>query len=66
MSFYARRFNLYLLPLLGTVALIMAGCKTHKDDAPVASLRIYVENRAQVTGSGQTVSVLRSSPVLYC
>lgn len=63
MSFYARRFNLYLL-LLGTLALAAAGCKTNDADKQVASLRIYLENRAQVTGSGQTVSVLRSAPVL--
>lgn len=67
MSFYACRFNLYFL-LLGTLAcMAVSGCKTGKDEKPedqVASLRIFIENRAQVTGSGQTVNVLRSSPVL--
>lgn len=64
MSFCTRRFNLYLSLLLGTLVLTAAGCKTNKPEDQVASLRIYVENRAQVTGGGQTVSVLRSSPVL--
>lgn len=63
MCFYARRFNLYLLLL--TVALLpAAGCKTDKSDPHVASLRIHLQNRAQIPGSGKTVSVLRASPVL--
>ena len=61
MNFYALRFNLYLLLL---AALLAAGCKTEKPDAQLATLRIHLENKAQVTGSGQTVSVLRSQPVL--
>lgn len=62
MNFYALRFNLYLL-----LAALALGCQTDKSDKAdkqVASLRIYMENRAQVAGSGETVSVLRSSPVL--
>ncbi len=67
MNFYARRFNLYLL-LLITVATV-AGCKTDKakpdkSKKQVASLRLYLENRAQVPGSGETISVLRADPVL--
>jgi preprotein translocase subunit SecD len=62
MNFYAMRFNLYLLPLLA--ATLLLGCKTNKQDEHLGSLRIHLENRAQVTGSGQTVSVLRSQPVL--
>lgn len=63
MSFYARRFNLYLL-LLATLLLAAVGCKTNDSDKHLASLRLYMENHAQAPGSGQTVSVLRSSPVL--
>ena len=62
MNFYAMRFNLYLLPLLA--AMLLPGCQTNKKDEHLASLRIHLENRAQVAGSGQTVSVLRSQPVL--
>jgi preprotein translocase subunit SecD len=62
MNFYALRFNLYLLPLLA--ALLVAGCKTDRKDEHLATLRIHLENRAQVEGSGRTVSVLRSEPVL--
>ncbi len=69
MNFYARRFNLYLL--LMTVGLLaVAGCETDqkkaqkKAEKQVASIRIHIENRAQLASTGQTVSVLRTSPVL--
>jgi hypothetical protein len=60
MNFYALRFNLYLL----VATLLATGCRTSKENLPLASLRIHVENKAQVPGSGQTVQVLRSEPVL--
>jgi preprotein translocase subunit SecD len=63
MNFYAVRFNLYLL--LAVVAL--AGCQTHKHekkDKHVSMLRFHLENKAQAAGTGKTVSVLRSEPVL--
>jgi preprotein translocase subunit SecD len=63
MNFYAVRFNLYLLLAM----TVLVGCQTHKDKEDknqTASLRIHLENRAQVTGSGKTVSVLRTEPVL--
>jgi len=63
MNFYALRFNLYLLPLLAAL-LAVTGCQTNKTDEKVASLRLHLENRAQVPGSGETISVLRASPVL--
>ena len=66
MNFYALRFNLYLLLVLAAM-LAVTGCKTDKTkkaDKHVSSLRLYMENRAQVPGSGETISVLRASPVL--
>jgi len=65
MNFYARRFNLYLL-LLAVGLLSVTGCQTdkNKEDKQVASIRIHIENRAQLANTGQTVSVVRSSPVL--
>ncbi|HEY2328809.1 MAG TPA: hypothetical protein VGI63_03230 [Verrucomicrobiae bacterium] len=62
MNFYAGRFNLYLLLL--AAAPFFTGCKTDKPEKQLASLRVYVENRAQAPGGGQTVSVLRSQPVM--
>ena len=66
MNFYALRFNLYLLLVMAAM-LAVTGCKTDKTkkaDKHVSSLRLYMENRAQVPGSGETISVLRASPVL--
>jgi len=58
MNFYALRFNLYLLL---TAVVVLTGCKTKADKT--ASLRIYIESRAQTSTSGETVALLRSHPV---
>ena len=65
MNFYARGFNLYLL-LLAIGLTAATGCQTDKSKAEkhLSSLRVHVENRAQLMGSGETVSVIRSNPVL--
>ena len=61
MSFYALRFNLYLL----LTVVLLAGCQTDKQDKKtLSSLRFYVESRAQTASSGETVTVLRSHPVV--
>jgi preprotein translocase subunit SecD len=43
-----------------------AGCQSDKDkgDKHLASLRLHLENRAQLPGVGKTVSVIRANPVL--
>ena len=67
MNFYARGFNLYLLLPLAVMLAAAAGCKSDKKDTGdkhLASLRIHVENRAQLPGEGKTISVIRSNPVL--
>jgi hypothetical protein len=61
MNFYALRFNLYLLTLAG---LFLTGCQTDKDSKHLATIRVHLENKAQLAGSGKTVSVLRAEPVL--
>ena len=64
MNFNARGFNLYLL--LAAVCLAGGGCasdKSGKGDKHLATLRIHLENRSQMPGSGTTVSVIRSQPV---
>lgn len=62
MNFYWLRFNLYLLLM---AALVMgAGCATGKKETKqTAALRVHIECSANIGGSGQTVSVLRSQPV---
>lgn len=65
MNFYARGFNLYLL-LVVTVLATVCGCQSDqtKGNKHLATLRIHLESRAQIPGSGNTVSVIRSQPVL--
>jgi len=65
MNFYARGFNLYLLSLAVLLAAA-TGCQSDKDKAAkhLGALRIHLENRAQLPGSGKTVSVIRANPVL--
>ena len=65
MNFCARSFNLYLLSLAVLLAAV-AGCQSDKDKAAkhLGALRIHLENRAQVPGAGETVSVIRANPVL--
>lgn len=61
MCFYLLRFNLYLL----LTAVFMAGCQTgSKKDKHVSMLRFHIQNRAQAGETGETVSVLRSQPVM--
>jgi hypothetical protein len=62
MCFYALRFNLYLL----LAVLALTGCKTgkQKQDKHLATLRVHIEDRAQLPDSGLTVPVLRTQPVL--
>jgi preprotein translocase subunit SecD len=62
MNFYVLRFNLYLL----LAVLALTGCKTKntEKDKHTASLRFYIESHAQTSESGETVSVLRSQPVM--
>ena len=60
MSFYALRFNLYLL--LG--AIMVAGCQTGgKKDKHLSSLRFHLESRRVIPDRTETVTVLRSHPV---
>ena len=65
MNFYARVFNLYLLAG-ATLLLAVCGCESEKSRAAkhLGTLRLHLENRAQTTGAGETVSVIRANPVL--
>lgn len=63
MNFYGRRFNLYFLP--AALLLLVSGCALlHFHSRPVAALRIHVEGESAVAGSSQTISVMRSQPVM--
>jgi preprotein translocase subunit SecD len=62
MSFCLRRFNLYL-PLLAALALPGGCALTHKS-GPLGALRVHIESAANAEGASQTVSILRTEPVL--
>ena len=64
MNFYPRGFNLYLLGLTALCLLAVSGCASRSKERNLAMLRVHIENRAQLQGSGQTISLLRANPVL--
>ena len=61
MKLLARRFNIYLA--LATLLGLFCGCQTPQDKVEGA-LRVHIEVNPDPAGSSQTVSVLRSDPVL--
>lgn len=62
MSFCAQRFNLYLL---ATLLAFTDGCATPaKKSAKIGIIRVHVASSANLPGTGQTVQILRSQPVL--
>jgi hypothetical protein len=61
MRVITQRFNLFLA--LMALALL-CGCQTDKKDKEVSVLRIHIEASPQSSGSTETVSVLRSDPLL--
>lgn len=68
MKVCARRFNIYFA--LAVALTLLCGCKTdqekakEKTDAVVGAMRVHIEAGASDAGSTQTISVLRSDPVL--
>jgi preprotein translocase subunit SecD len=62
MKALTRQFNIYLalVTLLGAVC----GCQTHSNDKVDAVLRAHIEVNPDSAGTSQTISVLRSDPVL--
>jgi SecDF, P1 head subdomain len=61
MKAITRQFNLFLA--LMTMA-VLCGCKTDKKPKEVSALRVHIEADIGNTGASETVSVLRSDPVL--
>jgi len=62
MKVLARQFNIYLAlaALLGGAC----GCQTNPQDKVVGALRVHIEVNPDPAGTSQTVSVIRSEPVL--
>ncbi|HEX5400592.1 MAG TPA: hypothetical protein VFY06_16215 [Verrucomicrobiae bacterium] len=61
MKAISRRFNLFLAL---TSLVLLCGCQTDKKPKDVATLRVFVESNTANSGATQTVSVLRSDPML--
>jgi hypothetical protein len=56
-----RRFNLFLALM---VVAMLSGCQTSKQDKEVSALRVHIEVNSNQIGNSETISVLRSDPVL--
>ena len=61
MKAITRQFNLFLALM---ALAVLCGCQTNKPDKQVSALRVHIESNSGNTGISQTVSVLRSDPVL--
>jgi len=62
MVVWTRRFNLYLA--LATVLALVCGCQSYRHKGPVAALRVHIQTTPNDLDTSQTVSVVRSDPVL--
>jgi preprotein translocase subunit SecD len=62
MKVCARSFNI-ILTLAAALALL-CGCQTHRQKGPPGALRVHIQVNPDSLGISQTVSVLRSDPVL--
>jgi preprotein translocase subunit SecD len=63
MNFYGQRFNLYLL--LAAALTLASGCALFNREARgSAALRIHIESAGSTSGDSQTISVMRSQPVM--
>ncbi|MGA9450667.1 MAG: hypothetical protein WBW41_04895 [Verrucomicrobiia bacterium] len=62
MVVWTQRFNLYLA--LAAALALLCGCQTHRQKGPLGALRVHIQVNPDSLGISQTVSVLRSDPVL--
>jgi hypothetical protein len=62
MKVCGRRFNIYLA-LVAAFALL-GGCQTDQHKKETAALRVHIEMNPDPAGTSQTISVVRSDPVL--
>jgi preprotein translocase subunit SecD len=62
MKVLAQQFNIYLA--LATLLGGVCGCQTNPHEKVVGALRVHIEDYPDSAGTSQTISVLRSDPVL--
>jgi preprotein translocase subunit SecD len=62
MKVLARQFNIYLA--LATLMGLVCGCQTDRPGKEIGILRVHIEANSDSAGTSQTISVIRSDPVL--
>ncbi len=62
MVVWTKRFNLYLA--LAAALALLCGCQTHRQKGLPGALRVHIQTNPNALDTSQTISVLRSDPVL--
>ncbi len=62
MKVLTRQFNIYLA--LAALLGLMCGCQTGPGEKVMGALRVHIEVNPDPAGTSQTISMLRSDPVL--
>ncbi|MGA3283388.1 MAG: hypothetical protein ABSD57_02865 [Verrucomicrobiota bacterium] len=62
MVVWTQRFNLYLA--LAAALALLCGCQTHRQKGLPGALRVHIQVNPDSLGTSQTISVVRSDPVL--
>jgi preprotein translocase subunit SecD len=62
MKVCARQFNIYLAA--AAAVALLCSCQTDRREKEVAALRVHIEVSPDPAGTSQTISVVRSDPVL--
>ena len=62
MMVWTQRFNLYLA--MAAALALLCGCQIHWKKGPVAALRVHIQTNPNALDTSQTISVVRSDPVL--
>ena len=56
------RFNVYFV--LAAATVLLCGCQTDKPAKKTGALRVYIETNPGLEGTSQTITLLRSDPVV--
>jgi preprotein translocase subunit SecD len=62
MIVWSRRFNLYLA--LAAALTLLCGCQMFRQKGPLGALRVHIQTNPNALDTSQTISVVRSDPVL--
>ena len=62
MMVWTQRFNLYLA--MAAALALLCGCQTHRQKGLSGALRVHIQTNPNALDTSQTISVVRSDPVL--